>query len=69
VSFYAHRALEWADFFKTPRGRGINISVQADNILNARNYLAIGSVAASTTFLMPLGAYPGRSVRMVLSVN
>lgn len=69
VSLYAHRAIEWDDFFKAPRGRGINISVQADNILNARNYLAIGSVAASTTFGMPLAAYPGRSVRLVLSVN
>lgn len=69
VSLYAHRRVEWADLLKVPRGMGINISVQADNILNNRNYLAIGSIAESSTFGLPVAAYPGRSVRVLLSVD
>ena len=69
VSLYVHRRIALSDFVKAARGPGINISVQADNILNNRNVLSIGSIVGSTTFGQPLATYPGRSVRVLFSVN
>ena len=69
LSLYVHRRVEWPDFLKVPQGSGVHLSVQVDNILNARNYFAVGSIAGSTTFGMPLAAYPGRSIRVMFSVD
>ena len=69
LSLYAHVRMAWPDIFKAPRGTGIHVGVQADNLLNNRNYLAIGSIAGSATFGKPLAAYPGRSIRVLLSIN
>jgi hypothetical protein len=69
LSLYAHGRIAWPDIFKAPRGTGIHVGVQADNLLNNRNYLGIGSIAGSATFGKPLAAYPGRSIRVLLSIN
>jgi hypothetical protein len=69
LSLYAHGRIAWPDIFKAPRGTGIHVGVQADNLLNNRNYLAIGSIAGSATFGKPLAASPGRSLRVLLSLN
>ena len=37
VSLYAHRRITLSDLGEAVRGSGLNISVQADNILNNRN--------------------------------
>lgn len=69
VSLYAHRRVEWPRVFQAFPGRGINVAVQADNVLNSRNYIAIGSIAGSAAFGKPLAAYPGRAVRLLFSVD
>ncbi len=69
LSLYVHRRVEWPDFLKVPQESGVHLSVQVDNILNTRNYFAVGSIAGSTTFGMPLAAYPGRSIRVMFSVD
>lgn len=69
LSLYAHGRIAWPDIFKARRGTGIHVGVQADNLLNNRNYLAIGSIAGSATFGKPLAAHPGRSIRVLLSIN
>jgi hypothetical protein len=43
--------------------------VQVDNILDRKNYISVGSIAGSSTFGIPLAAYPGRSVRLFLNVD
>jgi hypothetical protein len=40
-----------------------------ENLLNDRNYLALGSVAGSPLFGAPLVALPGRSVRLSVSFD
>ena len=69
MSLYAHRRITWPRAWAPLRGIGLNISVQADNILNDANYLSVGSVAGSATFGRPLAAYPGRSMRVLFSVS
>jgi hypothetical protein len=69
LSIYAHRRMELSSIFKTPHVPAINLSVQVDNLLNTKNYLAVGSIIGSTTFGKPLATYPGRSVRVLWSVE
>jgi len=40
------------------------LGVQLDNLLNNKNFLNFGSVAKSPQFGQPLGALPGRSLRV-----
>jgi hypothetical protein len=47
----------------------LNLGVQIDNLLNARNYMSVGSVVGARTFGMPLAAFPGRSVRVRFSID
>lgn len=42
----------------------VDMGVQIDNLLDSKNYLNLGSVANSPLFGQPLGALPGRSVRL-----
>jgi hypothetical protein len=46
-----------------------NVSLHVENLLNDRNYLALGSVAGSPLFGAPLVALPGRSVRLSVSFD
>ena len=46
-----------------------NVSLHAENLLNARNYAAVGSVAGSPLFGVPLVALPGRSLRLSVSFD
>lgn len=69
LSLYAHRRVAWPRVFKAPRGAGIHVSVQADNVLNTVNYLSVGSIAGAASFGQPLAAYPGRSIRLLVSVD
>ena len=66
LSLYAYRRVT------LPHSRGrlhLNVGVQADNILDNRNYISVGSVAGSSTFGRPLAALPGRSVKVYLNVD
>ena len=67
LSLYAHRRIRWPRMFK--RSGGLSIAVHADNVLNSRNYMSLGSVAGSDTFGAPLAAYPARSLRLLLNVD
>jgi hypothetical protein len=69
LSLYAHRRMDLSNIFKTRHVPAINLSVQVDNLLNERNDLAVGSIIGSTTFGKPLATYPGRSVRVLWSVE
>ena len=46
-----------------------NLNLQVENLLNDRNYVALGSVAGSPLFGVPLVALPGRSVRVSVSFD
>lgn len=52
---------------KPPPGIYVVLGIQADNLLGNRNYIGFGSVAGSPTYGQPLGAVPGRSVRVSLT--
>ena len=67
LSLYAHRRLTLPPLIA--RGVHVNLGVQADNILDNRNYIAIGSVQQSSSFGRPLAATAGRSVRVLLSLD
>jgi hypothetical protein len=69
LSLYAHRRMDLSNIFKTRHIPAINLSVQVDNLLNERNDLAVGSIIGSTTFRKPLATYPGRSVRVLWSIE
>jgi hypothetical protein len=69
LSLYAHRRVDLSHIFKTRRVPAVHVSVQADNVFNNRNDLVVGSIIGSTTFGRPLATYPGRSVRMLWSVE
>jgi hypothetical protein len=69
LSLYAHRRIDLSRIFKTHHVPAVNLSVQVDNLLNSRNDLGVGSIIGSTTFGKPLATYPGRSVRVLWSVE
>ena len=46
-----------------------NVSLHVENLLNDRNYAAVGSVAGSPLFGVPLVALPGRSLRLSVSFD
>jgi hypothetical protein len=54
---------------RSARRHYLDLSVQADNLLNRKNYISVGSVTGSSMFGRPLAAFPGRSVRLFLAVN
>ena len=47
----------------------VNLGVHVENLLNDRNYVALGSVAGSPLFGVPLVALPGRSLRVAVSFD
>jgi hypothetical protein len=47
----------------------MNLGVQADNVLAARNYVGVGSVAGSPMYGKPIAAYPGPSLRLWFNVD
>ena len=46
-----------------------NIGLHVENLLDNRNYLAVGSILGSPLFGVPLGALPGRSLRLAISFD
>jgi hypothetical protein len=46
-----------------------NLSLHVENLLNDRNCVALGSVAGSPLFGVPLAALPGRSLRVSVSFD
>jgi hypothetical protein len=54
---------------RSVRRHYLDLGVQADNILNGKNYITVGSVTGSSTFGRPLAAFPGRSLRLFLNVD
>jgi hypothetical protein len=70
VAAYGYRRIPLPKIPGRPvRRHYLDLGVQADNILDRRNYISVGSVAGSSTFGRPLAAFPGRSVRLFLSVD
>jgi hypothetical protein len=67
LSLYAHRRLSLPPAIA--HGVHVNLGVQADNILDNRHYIAIGSVQQSSSFGRPLSAAAGRSMRVLLSLD
>jgi len=47
----------------------VDVSLQADNVLNRLNVMSVASVAGSPTFGSPLAAWPGRSIRLFFNVR
>jgi hypothetical protein len=70
LSLYAFRRFALPDVVVPGAIRlHLNAGVQARNLLDNRNYIHIGSVAASPAFGRPLAAWPGRSVRLFLTID
>jgi hypothetical protein len=46
-----------------------NLYLRVENLLNDRNYAAVGSVAGSGLFGVPIAALPGRSLRVNVSLD
>ena len=51
-------------FFRSRERTYVNLGLQGDNLLGNKNYTSYGSIIGSPTFEQPLGASPGRSVRV-----
>jgi hypothetical protein len=66
VTMFASRTFRLPGFLTTASVRCVDIGVNADNVFNARNYLTIGTVRGSPSFLQPISALPGRSIRLWL---
>jgi len=65
VSLYGFRHVSFTRLLNERKnGLGVNVGLQADNVLGNRNYLSVGSVLGSPLFGQPLAALPGRSVRL-----
>jgi hypothetical protein len=60
------RTVRLPDFLTTASIQAVDIGVNVDNVFNARNYLTVGTVRGSPSFMKPLSALPGRSVRIWL---
>jgi hypothetical protein len=70
LSLHASRRIEFPSVRGWFRNRvRMNVGVHLDNLTGAHNYTSLGSVAGSPTFGTPLGATPGRSARVSLSLD
>jgi hypothetical protein len=69
LDVYAFRqfTLKGVRLGKTPLR--LNVGVQANNLLDNRNYWSLGSVSGSPLFGQPLGAMPGRSLRTFVTFD
>jgi hypothetical protein len=70
LEVYAYRRIQLPNFLRRASWRiHVNIGVQAQNILDNRNYISIGSVVGAANFGRPFAAFPGRSVRLSLNFD
>lgn len=70
LAAYGYRRIALPNVFgKSARRLFLNLGVQVDNILDRNNYISVGAIAGSSTFGVPLAAYPGRSIRVFLNVD
>lgn len=70
LAAYGYRRVQLPKMFgKSDRRTHLDLGVQVDNILDQRNYVSVGSIAGSPTFGKPLAAFPGRSLRVFLSLD
>jgi hypothetical protein len=68
LSLYAYRRVSLPN--AVVRGHlHLNLGLQADNILDNRNYISVGSIAGSPSFGRPMAAFPGRSLRVYVNVD
>ena len=51
------------------RSLTLDVALRAENLLGARNFTTLNGVLGSPLFGQPLGALPGRSVRVSISVR
>lgn len=70
LAAYAYRRVPLPNMFgKSARRIYLDLGLQADNILDQRNYISVGAIAGSSTFGKPLAAFPGRSLRLFLNID
>jgi hypothetical protein len=67
---YAYRRVQLPNVLRKASWRmRVNIGVQAQNLLNRRNLMGIGSVAGAANFGKPIAAYSGRSIKLSLNFD
>ena len=70
LDLFGSKRIHFPDIFRgSGRALAVDVGVQAHNLLNAKNYLTLGSVIGSPTFGQPLSALPGRAVRVWFSLG
>jgi hypothetical protein len=70
LSLFGHRRVPMPRALVRSKERlYVDIGLKADNILNNKNYVALGSVIGSPLAGRPLGALPGRSFRLWFSLG
>jgi hypothetical protein len=70
LSLYAYRRVAIPRALVRLRQRWhVNIGVRGSNLLNQANFMSVGSVASAASFGRPLSAFPGRSIRLFLTLD
>ena len=68
LNVYLNKRVELPFVFARNRQRpSVSIGIQGDNLLGNKNFSSYGSVVGSPAFGQPLGASPGRSIRVWFS--
>jgi hypothetical protein len=70
LDLYAYRRVKVPNLLRSAnRQLHLNIGVQAQNLLDRRNVMSVGSVVGAANFGRPISAYPGRSIRLSVSLD
>jgi hypothetical protein len=70
LSAYAHRRFVLPDRLVPGKRRfAFSVGLHGHNLLNRRNYVALGSVAGTPAFGKPTAALPGRALRVTFSLD
>lgn len=70
LSLYGYRRVRLPKFLRASREKTyVDVGIQADNLLDHKNYLTVGSVLGSSLFGRSLAALPGRSFRLWFTVD
>ena len=70
LDLYAYRRFALPNLRRKTAARPhLNVGLQVQNLFDRRNLLLLGSVVGAANFGKPLAAFPGRSVRVSLSID
>lgn len=70
LSIYSHRRFTLpARMIPGKRRLSFSVGIHGNNLLNNRNYIALGSVAGTPTFGKPIAAQAGRAMRVTFSLD